>query len=443
MNLARFIIHVALLTLVISGQAAAQMPTSVKNLVIRAENPRGAKERLILPYAFASETMGLTAGIGAMAKGYGQDQVMVAATVFASSDELEGKDDAAGVIAGIWDLRVAAVERLFATATGSFGYYPRKRAYSAPIFSLEGPRPGSNDSRADQFIEIGGHDHWADLRLEYVLPMGAARHQSLMTYHLKEGLLTSSPSGGSQWHPFRSGVTHILLKQYYRHQSFEFEPGDLRSTTAPLQLALSHDNTDFPINPSLGSRQFIGITHDFGWLGSDGTWSFWEVEAAKFFSLGENNWSSQQVLALDLWTGDTPSWSETLLPNGTVKVDHAPPYTDGATLGGFYRFRAYPFYRFNDRSVIYTSAEYRTTLRWNPIARIRWLRFLKMDWWQLVGFIEGGRVAGTYSLSSLTSDWKVDLGIGIRAMLAGGIVRLDMAASNEGANFWFMIGQPF
>ena len=105
--------------------------------------------------------------------------------------------------------------------------------------------------------------------------------------------------------------------------------------------------------------------------------------------------------------------------------------------------RAYPFYRFNDRSAIYTSAEYRYTPDWNPIENIRWLRFLKMDWWQVVGFIEGGRVAREYSLSELTSDWKSDVGISLRAMVAGGVVRFDTAVSNEGAGFWFMVGHPF
>jgi len=105
--------------------------------------------------------------------------------------------------------------------------------------------------------------------------------------------------------------------------------------------------------------------------------------------------------------------------------------------------KAYPFYRFNDCSVIYTSAEYRYTLDWNPIGGIQWLKFLKMDWWQVVGFVESGRVAREYSLAALTSDWKADIGIVIRAMVAGGVVRFDMATSDEGSGFWFMVGHPF
>jgi outer membrane translocation and assembly module TamA len=66
-----------------------------------------------------------------------------------------------------------------------------------------------------------------------------------------------------------------------------------------------------------------------------------------------------------------------------------------------------------------------------------------MDWWQFAGFVEGGRVAGEYTFSELTSDWKADAGIGIRAMVAGGVVRFDVAASSEGLGFRVMVGQPF
>jgi hypothetical protein len=105
--------------------------------------------------------------------------------------------------------------------------------------------------------------------------------------------------------------------------------------------------------------------------------------------------------------------------------------------------RAYPSNRFNDRSAIYSTAEYRYTPHWNPIGEISWLRWLKMDWWQFVGFVEGGRVANEYSFSELFSDWKVDVGLGLRAMMAGGMIRFDWAVSDEGSSMWVMFGHPF
>jgi len=432
------------LCVLLTNSAGAQLPTTVKNSLIRAENPKGAKEKLIIPYAFSSETMGLTFGIGAMAKGYGQDQLFVAGSAYVgSNNEVEVDKDAARVIAGMWDLRVPYTKRFFFTATGSVGYFPRNRAYSAPAFVPNRPRPGSNASRSDQFLEVGGTDNWSDFRLEYVLPIGAAEEQAMMTYRLKNGMLASKPTGGDEWNPLTSGVTNILLRQFNRYQTYQFDPGDLERTIHPVQLVIAYDNTDFPANPSYGSRQFAGITRDFAWLQSDQTWTFWEFEAAKFFSLGDSRGARQRVVALDFWTGHSPSWSETVLPNGLIDVNNAPPYYEGANLGGFYRMRAYPFYRFNDRSVIYGSAEYRYTLRWNPIADVNWLKFLKLDWFQLVPFVEGGRVAREYTWDQLTSDWKFDAGLGIRAMVAGGVVRFDIAGSEEGMGFWFMVGQPF
>ncbi len=430
--------------LLFSVPVFAQMPSSVKNSLIREENPHGARERLVIPYAFSSETMGLTFGIGAIAKGYGQDQLIVAGTAYVgSNNEVAVEDDAASVIAGIWDLRLSYTERFFLTATGSMGYFPRKRAYSLPSYAPVGPRPGSNDSTSDQYLEVGGTDNWTDFRLEYVLPIGAAEDTAMMTYRLKNGLLVSKPTGEREWNPLTSGVTNILLRQFNRYQTYQFDPGDLERTIHPVQLAVAYDNTDFPANPSCGSRQFIGATHDFGWLESDQTWTFWEMEVAKFYSLGESREARQKVLALNFWTGDAPTWNETVLPNGFIEVNNRPPYYEGANLGGFYRMRAYPFYRFNDRSVVYGSAEYRYTLRWNPIADNAWLKFLKLDWFQLAGFVEGGRVAREYSLDTLASNWKTDAGLGIRAMVAGGVVRFDIAGSEESFGFWFMVGQPF
>jgi hypothetical protein len=83
------------------------------------------------------------------------------------------------------------------------------------------------------------------------------------------------------------------------------------------------------------------------------------------------------------------------------------------------------------------------TLKWNSIADTSWLRWMKIDWLQLVGFVESGRVAGEYSMSELFSGWKIDGGIGIRAMMAGSIVRIDIAGSDEGATAWAMFAQPF
>lgn len=415
----------------------ARPNTSVKNITIREENPKGSKSALILPYAFSSNSMGLTVGVGAALKGYGQDQLLLGATAFGSFDR------AVGFFLGMWDYRPSWAQRLFFSAQGMVGHYPNQRAYAAPFYEPGTDWPGSNDSDEDDYAEKSGYDNWTDFRLEYVLPLGSARKDALFHYRLKGGMLESAPVGGGSWNPLKSGVTTLLLRQYNRYRSFETGDGDIDATTHPVEFAVSYDHTDFPPNPSYGSSQYLGITHDFGWFESPDSWTFIEFEASKYFSIGESNWAKQRIVALNFWTGDSPSWEESTNADGNIEISHRPPFYEGATLGGFYRMRGYPIDRFNDRSVIYTTAEYRYTLKWNPIGNVSWLRFLQSDWLQLVGFVEGGRVANTYSLSELFSDWKVDGGFGLRAMFAGGVVRFDVGFSDEGTNVWAMFGQPF
>jgi outer membrane translocation and assembly module TamA len=68
---------------------------------------------------------------------------------------------------------------------------------------------------------------------------------------------------------------------------------------------------------------------------------------------------------------------------------------------------------------------------------------MRLDWFQVAGFVEGGRVAGEYDFDELFSDWKFDAGIRIRALTAGAVIHFDMAVSEEVATGWVMFGHPF
>jgi hypothetical protein len=433
-----FLLAVSLLCILVQAQNVLAKPNaSVKFSTLRAENPNETKETLILPFAFPSESMGTTFGVGTMAKGYGQDQLLVAGAAWGSVDE------AYGGVGGLWDYRLPLTNRFFFSVLGSIGQYPRQRAYTNVIRTTGETRAGHNDSDEDDFIEEEGNDNWFEAKIEFVLPIGSMKDSSMATYRLKDGLLTSGATGGDSWNPLESGSTVLVLRQNNRYQSYEIGSGTVDGTIHPLEFGLLYNNTDFAVNPSRGSSQYLSFTKDFAWGDSKEEWSFIGFEASKYFDLGETKHARQQVVALNFWTGNSPSWSETTLANGVTVISDDPPYLEGARLGGFYRMRAYPTNRFNDRSVIYTTAEYRFTPKWNPIAGVNWLRFLKLDWFQLVGFAEGGRVAPEYSFDELFSDWKFDAGLGLRAMVAGGVVRFDVAVSDEGSSAWVMFGQPF
>ncbi|MGR5488604.1 BamA/TamA family outer membrane protein, partial [Vibrio alfacsensis] len=83
---------------------------------------------------------------------------------------------------------------------------------------------------------------------------------------------------------------------------------------------------------------------------------------SKYFSLGKSDWASQRIIAMNFWTGYSPTWEVTDNPNGTQSINGNAPYNEGATLGGFTRMRGYDNNRFHDKAVIYGSAEYRYTL---------------------------------------------------------------------------------
>ncbi len=422
-----------------ADHSEAKPRATPKQQTIREENTRvGGQETLFLPYAFSSESMGLVLGVGGGTKGLYQEQLLLAGTIFGAVDE-----ETYGFVLGAWDYRPSWTKRLFITAAASYGHYPKQRAYGSLINRPDTIRPGSNDSDKDDYVEAGGDNQWFDFKLEYVVPIGAAKSDGMATYQLRGGMLKQGATGGDTWNPLEGGITTLMVRQYNQTESFETEFGEFERPIHPIELGIGYNNTDYPANPSRGSNQYLAFKHDFGWGDADIEWSFIEFEASKYFSLGESDWAKQRVVALNFWTGDAPSWEEEINSEGLVDIDGNPPQYDGGTLGGFYRMRAYPSRRFHDRSVVYGTAEYRYTPDWNPIGNMSWLRWLNMDWWQFVGFVEVGRVANEYTFSELFTDMKVDAGLGIRAFMAGGVVRLDMASSDEETAMWVMFGHPF
>jgi hypothetical protein len=122
-NILSLCIAISMTTVIaLSPEVESRPNATVKFSVLRTENPNTTKETLVLPYAFPSESMGTTFGLGGLAKGFYQDQLLFGGTVFASGD------DAKGVIGGMWDYRLPGTKRLFFTAYGSIAYYPRQRA---------------------------------------------------------------------------------------------------------------------------------------------------------------------------------------------------------------------------------------------------------------------------------------------------------------------------
>jgi len=430
-------VFLLLIPLAVSKPAFASSSATVKSNVVRAENSEAARDTLILPYAFSTDDLGFTAGLGGMITGLHQDQLSIGVTAF-------GGSESQGLAAGFWDYQLPFSDRWYLSGISMLGEYPLMRAYAEPSLTVnsEATRAGSHDSSFDNFIEAKGSSNWWELKLEYAFPMGATKDQSYVDYELRGGLLVDPPEPAS-WNPLKSGSTVLGLRQYNRYHRYETGEDRLEGAIHALELGLLHDNTDFAVNPSQGSSQYFAITHDAAWLESEQQWTFVEFEASKYFSLGATKHAKQRIVALNAWTGYSPTWNDYADENGDVQTENKPPFLEGATLGGFYRMRGYRQNRFHDKAAVYAAAEYRYTLRYNPLKDIDYLQFLNLDWFQAVLFVEGGRVAGSYSSDELFSDWKTDAGVSLRALTAGIVVRMDIANSEEGTNAWVMISHPF
>jgi len=421
--------------LFIIADAQAKAPSQVKYSVERQENTK-LRESLILPFVFSTDDLGTVIGVGAMATGLYQKQMTVAGTVY-------GGGDTKGFGLSLWDYRILDSERFFFSAIGMMGDFPLLRAYSPlPDVYTPAPRSGSNDSSFDDFIQAEGSSNWWDVKLEYVLPWGSAEKQSMVEYQLQGGLLKEQVEL-EDWNPLKTGTSILVARQFNRYQQYRDENGELSGAVHALELGIFYDNTDFPVNPSQGSSQYIAFTYNPQWLESKKQWTFVEMEASKYFSLGANSFAKQNIIALNAWAGYSPSWQVITDDKGNSQVMNSPPFMEGSTLGGMYRMRGFRQNRFHDKAAIYATAEYRMTLDYNPIADVRWLKFLNLDWFQTVFYVEGGRVSPTLHRDTFFSDWKSDVGVSLRALTAGIVVRLDFTKSKEGTSTWLMVGHPF
>lgn len=402
--------------------------------MITDEGKEPETRRLIIPYVFYTETLATTVGVGAGTTVGERHQGNLLATGFGTSN-----GSAFGAVLAR-DLGVPKISRLFVDMTSYYGYFREQRLYRDGNPGFPGELAGSNGSSENNFLEAPGKDGAFELDFKYVPPVGAARLDPVTRFELDRGMLASEPLGGDRWNPLAGGRTILQAGFFYRNQGFEFNSGDTSLRTNGVQLEAEYDNRDFPVNPSAGSHSKLTFDRDFGWFDSSGSWTTVKLSLAKYFSLGEAPGIRQQVLAVNLWTGDTPSWDEVPTAGGVV-IDGRPPPYRSVYLGGFDRLRAYPFYRFNDRAAVHYAAEYRLVPDWNPLEKFP---YLKVDWLQFVAYAELGRVAGNYDLEELHRDMKYDLGVGLRALVEKALLRVDFAAANADTfNVWAMVTHPF
>jgi outer membrane protein assembly factor BamA len=392
--------------------------------------------KLILPYGFYTDSLGLAVGVAVGASAFPREHSSLFGTGYVSTN----KSYDFHIISS--NVRIPPGKRLFLDTTLSLGWFTDQRAYVNGNPDYPEERAGSNDSDQDDYIEGEGWRNELFLKFKYVMPMGNARDEALHTYTLQRGLLAEGPSGAKTWNPLESGITLLELVPFFSKRTFDLPDGGEGGKTNGLIFGLTYENRDYSSNPSKGSILQVKVTRDFGWFDSNQSWTNVAGEFNKYFSLGESKHFRQRVIALSFWTADSPTW-ETEQVGDTRRLQNTPPPTMGSTLGGNMRLRGYSSNRFTDKAAIYYGAEYRTIPQWNPLGSQTWLKWLDIDWWQWVGFVEAGRVADKWDFGELNSDLKWDGGFGLRSMMRKVVVRLDFAFSEEGTHVWAMAGQPF
>ncbi len=252
--------------------------------------------------------------------------------------------------------------------------------------------------------------------------------------------------------PVLTGSTSIGLKTFYQYENSEntllwtdpvwWEHGTSRPTwsTNGLRAFLKHDNTDFDLNPSKGYQFELEYSKDFGWGDSLQSWDSLSFKYNHYFDLATFSFTKQNVLALSIWTAHSFSWDNDQEITTGINA-HRPPTWEGARLGGFHRMRAYDQDRFSDKAAFYATTEYRAIIDYNPFKNNDF-DSVPIEWFQVVGFVEAGRVHDQYNFD-LLSDMKYDVGVSLRAMVAKLPIRFDVAHGSEGTNMWLMVNQPF
>jgi len=400
------------------------------------EAKKSQKKLLVIPYPLFNSTFGVGLGVGVIAQGYLQPRAMTVGTAIVGSGSYLVFFKELNYLLPWW-------KRIILEPDGYVAKYSDVKSYSGSSNQgYVGQRAGSNESSRYNYILSDTTDHFVDLVTKFVLPIGQGKDNVLPNIVLDErGLFVSGDTGGDVWNPFKSGRTYLEVVPFERRQVLT--DNNSNTKTVGIDIGLRYDNTDFRGNPSKGSMQRVWFVRDWGALDSTAPYSVYGAEFAKYFSIGPSDRARQRTFAFDIWTVNCPTWETITTATGLPSAIHRPPAYKGASLGGLSRLRSYEATRFNDQAGILYTLEYRYALNYNPLKNVTMGGKLDVAWFQIVPFLEVGRVAPAWNLDTLHKSMKVDAGVGIRAMVNHIVVRIDAAGGDEGFGTQMFISHPF
>lgn len=414
--------HTPILMALLSSLACARAAEEKREQASPTKAPeRGA---WLIPYGFYAESFGLAGGMAGVWP-VAQSTVEYLGGMVSSNGSVVG-------FAGVSDWMPGERSRLSLSAYLIAGSYTDQSLYVSPGATPRASRAGTNESRPENRQQGSGYNIYGQTTGIFVLPLldGA---DGIGDRHLP------TQERDPRWKPVGHGFVDVDWILF--HHSQEVDDGGVYTSfaTTGIGVGLTYDVTDYAKNPTSGGRCRIGVSGDMLGVGSDDTWMLVEGQASIFVTIPVPDFSGRAVLALDAWTADSPSWREE--PDGTVR--HRPPPVEGASLGGYYRLRALPVARYNDRAAIDYAVEIRVMPAWSPELDLPLFGPLAVNWWQVVAFAEIGRVAGTWNPSVLHREMQSDFGLGLRAMIERAVARADVAFCDEAWGITVMVGHTF
>ncbi|WP_020582258.1 BamA/TamA family outer membrane protein [Endozoicomonas elysicola] len=416
-----------LLTLFNSSYSLAEDPTDSKSGALY-------QEAIGVPFLFSSEDWGMALGGAGVVKGLVQPQMTLFGTVIGSSNGTK-----MGYL-GLYNVMVPGLNQwqmdfsvLESSLTETNYFLPGNPSYP-------NEKPGSNDSNLENSVRTGGREQHYQVHFQYTLPIGDGKDGALAAMAKKSRGYESSKT---HWNPMTTGITSLELQPYYQSQKLDdFQPEHEADESAGVRLTLEYDNRNSSHLPTRGSRTSFTYTYDWG-SEDRPDWSTVEFEFSKFFSLGSNDLMNQQVLALNAWVADTPTWNDTTTINGEEVFRRAPSFA-GINLGGWDKLRGYSSDRFYGRSAVSYSLEYRMMPKWQPLEDLPIIGpMYDIPWWQWTLFVDAGRVADDFDFQELHQDMKTSFGGGIRFRVEGVTVRTEVASGAEETFFRVFVNQPF
>ncbi|MEH6652075.1 MAG: hypothetical protein V7707_18790 [Motiliproteus sp.] len=411
-----------------SGCAFAEKPPRIiPDQEIAAETETDTS---VVPFVFSSESLGIALGAAAVAHHVGQPQVSLVGFGLYSSN-----DSWLAYLSGNY-LQLASDSRWLVSTELYQGYSTQAILYLPGNTGYPDERAGSNESNVKDRIIRVTESNMARFRFEYITELGDGAQGAINSLYLQ-------PNAGQGWNPAVNGVTILSLAPFLESVYIDdYDDPNYIPKAQGVQFGFKWDNRDSRSRSGSGGQSQFDITYDWG--DSDRPdWLTWELSQSLFVPLGGNAIAHKQVLALNAFLGDTPTWNDSWdNPDGSTGY-HRPPYFAGISLGGYQRLRGYGMNRYHDRSALLYSAEYRLFPRWQPLHDWPVFNLYNIPWWQWVAFVEAGRVADQMSLSTLHQDMQWNTGFGARLQVEGVVVRAEVAYAPDSSQFWVMVNQPF